>query len=61
MAAGEARELAPQGRSLDVSLIRRLRYAKSLAFPALLAMRSACGYEFDEHLKEWADLLPLLP
>lgn len=61
MAAGEARELAPRWHSLDISLIRRLRYAKSLAFPALLAMRSAGGNEFDERLKEWADVLPLLP
>ncbi|MFE7635883.1 hypothetical protein ACFU7Z_17820 [Kitasatospora sp. NPDC057518] len=57
----EARELSTDWRGRDLADIRRLRAAKSLVLPTLIAMRSAVGEDLDPRLKEWEVILPALP
>ena len=57
----EAQQLSIDWQRRDIVDIRRLRTAKGLVWPTLLAMHAAFGDEFDSRLKEWEAVFPLLP
>ncbi|MFE2728155.1 hypothetical protein [Kitasatospora sp. NPDC059327] len=61
MSAEEARDVSIDWRSRDIADIRRLRTAKGLVWPTLLAMHAAFGDEFDPRLKAWEVVFPSLP
>lgn len=57
----EARDLATDWRSREVSVIRQLRLAKNLATPMLLVSTLASDYDILAELSAWRDVLPFLP
>ncbi|MFC8453853.1 hypothetical protein [Kitasatospora sp. NPDC057223] len=61
MSTEEAREKSVDWRNQDIADIRRLRIARGLVWPTLLAVHAAFGDEFDPRLKEWEDIFPSLP
>ncbi len=61
MSPEEARVLSFEWQGRNISDIRRLRSARSLVWPTLLAFRTVLRDDLDPRLKEWESVFPLLP
>jgi hypothetical protein len=59
--AEEARSLSADWRTLDVSIIRRLRLAKNLVSPMLVAKRVLADDGLVGDMDAWEEVFPLLP
>jgi hypothetical protein len=57
----DARSLAPDWRSRDISVIRQLRLVKNLVKPMLYVSRTMFDEATAAELNSWEEILPLLP